>query len=103
MLEQKEELSAAFLNPETDENKAIDAIRVDGASDEGPSHEEVQSLWHPSRGKVATIVTTHNSGSSFLNRVELQNGCLSQGHSNLFILSTLAGSCVDPNTGTVDK
>ena len=30
----------------------------------------------------------------FLNRVELQNGCLTHGHSNLFIPSTLAGNCI---------
>ena len=29
------------------------------------------------------MVTTRSSGSSFLNRVELQNGCLSRGYSNL--------------------
>ena len=39
------------------------------------------------------MVTTRSSSSSFLNRVELQNGCLSRGHSNLFIPSTLSGSC----------
>ena len=43
--------------------------------------------------------TTRCSGSSFLNRVELQNGCLSLGHSNTFIPSTLGGSCVDQQTG----
>ena len=41
------------------------------------------------------MVTTRSSGSSFLNRVELQNGCLSRGHSNLFIPSTLSGSCIE--------
>ena len=40
-------------------------------------------------------MTTRSSGSSFLNSVELQNGCLSRGHSNLFIPSTLSGSCVE--------
>lgn len=44
--------------------------------------------------RLATLVTTRSSGSSFLNRVELQNGCLSRGHSNLFIPSTLSGSCI---------
>ena len=42
------------------------------------------------KGQV-TLVTTSCSGNSFLNRVELQNGCLSTGHSNLFIPSTLGG------------
>lgn len=35
--------------------------------------------------------------------MELQNGCLSRGHSNLFIPSTLSGSCIDPATGLVNK
>ena len=43
---------------------------------------------------MATLVTARSSGSSFRNRVELQNGCLSRGHSNLFIPSTLAGNCM---------
>ena len=44
-------------------------------------------------GIMATLVT-RSSGSSHLNRVELQNGCHSRGHSNLFIPSTLAGNCI---------
>ena len=40
-----------------------------------------------------------NSGGFYLNRVELQNGCLALGHANLFIPSTLGGSCVDSATG----
>ena len=42
------------------------------------------------------------SGSSYLNRVELQNGCLALGHANLFIPSTLSGSNMDPRTGRVN-
>lgn len=30
-----------------------------------------------------------------MNKVELQNGCLSRGHANLFIPSSLAGSCIE--------
>ena len=41
--------------------------------------------------------------SSYLNRVELQNGCLSLGHANTFIPSTLGGACTDPNTGAVNE
>jgi len=88
-LEQKEELKPCF------ENKIIDCIRVDGATDEGVSHKEVQFMWterHLEKGKVCTLVTTRCSGSSYLNRVELQNGCLAVAHSNLFIPSTLHGS-----------
>ena len=54
------------------------------------------------RSKVATLVTTR-SGSSYLNRVELQNGCLSLAHSNIFIPSTLAGSCIDQQTGKISQ
>ena len=35
-----------------------------------------------------------SSGSSYKNRVELQNGCLALAHANLFIPSTLNGSCM---------
>lgn len=86
--------------------KSIDCIRVDGAMDEGPSHEEVQYWWtkrHLVREKLVALVTTWSSGSSYLNRVELQNGCLSRGHANTFIPSTLAGSCIDPETGALDS
>ena len=67
-------------------------------------HEEVQFVWtarHLFRPTLATLVTARNSGSSFLNRVELQNGCLALAHANLFIPSTLGGSCMD--SGQVDK
>ncbi len=76
-------------------NKPIDCIRVDGAGDEGPIHAEVQFLWterHLEQEKVCTLVTTRSSGSSYLNRVELQNGCLAVAHSNIFIPSTIHGS-----------
>ena len=68
--------------------KKIDCIRVDGASDENPGHDEVQFLWterHLEKKKVCTLVTTRCSGSSYLNRVEMQNGCLAISHSNLFL------------------
>ena len=102
MLEEKEELKPALSTGET---KSVDCARVDGAGDEGPTHEEVQFYWtrrHLLKNKVATLITTRSSGSSYLNRVELQNGCLSRGHSGTFIPSTMAGSCMDPDTGTVN-
>ena len=92
MLQEKGELSSVFF--QNSHPKPIDCIRVDGAADEGPWHEEVQFWWtvrHMFQNKVATLVTTRSSGSSYLNRVELQNGCLALGHSNTFIPSTLAG------------
>ena len=106
MLEKQENLKGAFINPITGEPKSIDAIRVDGAADEGPTHEEVRYYWterHVLKNELATIVTTRRSGSSYMNRVELQNGCLSRAHSNTFIPSTLGGSCVNSTTGAVDK
>ena len=106
MLDSKEELKHVFKNMEMESPKQIECIRVDGASDEGPGHEEVQYWWtlrHIEKKKLALLVTTRSSGSSYLNRVELQNGCLSRSHSNLFIPSTLGGSCIDPLTGGVNK
>ena len=86
--------------------KQVYCIRVDGASDEGPSHHEVQFLWteqHLESGSYATLATCQNSGASYLNQVELQNRCLALGHANLFIPSTLGGSCVDSATGKIDE
>ena len=73
----------------------IDCIRVDGATDEGLSHYEVQFMWterHIEYEKVCTLVTTRFAGGSYLNKVKLQNGCLALGHLNLFIPSTIHGS-----------
>ncbi len=79
---------------------------MDGGADEGPAHLEVQFWWtlrHLDRPTYVTMVTARNSGSSYLNRVELQNGCLTLAHSNLFIPSNLNGSCFNPETGKLDK
>ena len=45
MLEQSDECKPAFFNPITAERKSVECIRVDGGSDEGPAHEEVQFFW----------------------------------------------------------
>ena len=100
MLKSQEEFSAVLRTPDNDP-KTILCVRGDGASDEGPAHDEVQFWWareHLLSERLVTLVTARSSGSSFLNRVELQNGCLSRGHANLFIPSTLAGSCMESNT-----
>ena len=34
-------------------------------------------------GNLCTLVTARFAGGSYLNKVELQNGCLALGHSNL--------------------
>ena len=67
---------------------------------------EVQFVWterHLKKPTIACLVTSRNSGSSYLNRVELQNGCLALAHANIFIPSTLEGSCMDTTTGKIDK
>ena len=55
------------------------------------------------REKVDTLITTRSSGSSYLNRAELQNGCFSLGHPSTFIPCTISGSYIDPETGTVNE
>ena len=97
MLEKEDTVLPAFINPRTEERKRIECIRVDGGFDEGPPHKEVQYWWtrrHLESETVVTLVTSRNSGTTFRNRVELQNGCLALGHANLFIPSTLNGSCL---------
>ena len=99
-------LHPVFFNLSNNLPKSIECIRVDGACDEGPAHEEVQFYWtahHYKTGKILTLVTARSSGSSYLNRVELQNGCLSLGHTNTFIPSTLKGSCINVETGMLDN
>lgn len=97
MLEKEDTVLPTFINPSTEERKRIECIRVDGGFDEGPPHKEVQYWWtrrHLESETVVTLVTSRNSGTTFRNRVELQNGCLALGHANLFIPSTLNGSCL---------
>ena len=106
MLQERSELQPAFINGVSNKPKRVECIRVDGAADEGPSHVEVQFWWtrrHFEKPTHVTLVTARNSGASYLNRVELQNGCLAVAHANLFIPSNLNGSCFDPSTGKVDQ
>jgi hypothetical protein len=106
MLEKTIHVRLVFYNVLTEKRKLIECVRVDGAGDEGPSHEEVQFVWttrHLTGPTIATLITSRSSGSSYLNRVELQNGCLALAHANLFIPSTLGGSCVDCSTGKIDR
>lgn len=56
----------------------------------------------PGAEKVCKLMTTRCSGRSYLNRVELQSGCLAISHSNLFISLTLHGSNFNPHDGGVD-
>ena len=105
VIETYPEVEPAFVNHITGKRKSKVCIRVDGGHDEGPSHKEVQFWWtnyHLEKSSKVLIVTTRDSGSSNRNRVELQNGCLALGHSNLFIPSTLNGSCLDSKTGKVN-
>ena len=101
-LEKVDSVRPAFINPVSQEKKKIECIRVDGGFDEGPPHKEVQYWWTPRHLEAETVVTlvsSPNSGASFRNRVELQNGCLALGHANLFIPSTLNGSCLTASGG----
>ena len=96
MLQNVESFKDAF-------NKDVECVRVDGAADEGPGHEEVQFYWTERHlSKVCTIVSTRHSGGSYLNKVELLNGCISVAHSNVFIPSTLNGPCHAAD-GSIDE
>ena len=80
------DVQSAFFNCLTGERKTKICVRVDGGHDEGPSHKEVQFWWtcyHLDKASQVLVLTTRDSGSSKKNRVELQNGCLALGHSNL--------------------
>ena len=106
MLQKMNELQPAFVNADSNTKKRIECIRVDGAADEGPSHVEVQFWWckrHLEYPTHVTFVIARNSGASYMNRVELQNGCLALAHANLFIPSNLNGSCFDPDSGKLDN
>ena len=94
MLENVPTIQPAFMNPQNGNAKQIECIRVDGETDEGPSHQEIQFWWtlrHLRRPTLVTLVTARNSGASYLNRMELQNGCLALAHTNLFIPLNLNG------------
>lgn len=81
-------------------NRSIECVRVDGATDEGPGHIEVQFLWterHIDKRRICTVVTSRHSGGSYLNEVELMNGCIAKAHANLYIPSTLSGNNYDSN------
>lgn len=85
MLEQTPQIGPKFVNPFTKQRKPIKCVRVDGGFDDGPSHEEVHYLWtvcHLEKGYVTTLISACNSGTSYLNCVEPQNGCLGLGHAN---------------------
>ena len=52
---------------------------------------------------IVTLLLLQTTSYDFLNRVEVQNGCLALEHANLFIPSTLRGSNNDPETGTIHR
>ena len=105
MLERHEEVKPAFMNPVTGKRKEIECVRVDGSYNEAPLHIEVQYWWttrHLNTKSRMLLVTSRNSGASYRNRVELQNGCLALAHANLFVPSTLNGSCLG-SSGKVNE
>ena len=101
-MQEQDHTKPAFTNCETRSPKTIECIRVDGGGDEGPAHVEVQYWWtvrHTEKASELTMVTSRNSGASYRNRVELQNGCQALAHANLFIPLTINGSCLDGSGG----
>ena len=76
-------------------------LEVDGATDEGTIHDEVQFLHterHLAKRTRVSVITERTAGDSFLNDAEQQNGWQCQAQTNLFIPTTLLGSNNDPNT-----
>lgn len=64
MLETMEKMKPSFFNSVTNKPKTIECIKVDGASDEGPAHVEVQFWWtmrHFQKPTLITLVTARNS------------------------------------------
>ena len=88
------------ISPTRERKGETTCVRVDGASDEGPVYIEVQFLWterHIDKRRICTVVTSRHSGGSYLNEVELMNGCIAKAHANLYISSTLSGNNYDSN------
>ena len=86
--------------------KEVECFQVYGATDKRSIHEEVQFMWIERHFKYSTVAcqaTARNSGCSYLSQVELQNGCMALTHANVFIPSTLGGTCMDINTGKTDE
>ena len=80
MLQHKQELATAFINPHTGAFKAIECARVDGASDEGPSHLEIPSTLNGScyseeTGKVDDKLLHRNLELATEIYIQRCNGC----------------------------
>ena len=98
MLQEQPKFQSAFYDA-NGQPKQVDCIRVDGSSDEGPSHEEVQYWWtdrHYREKKVATLLLEAVA-------VAISIGWNCKMDVSPFIPSTLAGSCINPETGTIDQ
>ena len=77
MLKASDVLKSTFTNPMTGKPKILECVHVDGATDEGPSHLQIQFWWtlrRLERPTFLTLVSTRSSVASYLIRVELQNG-----------------------------
>ena len=58
MLSKMSDLQSVFNNSSTCKPKAVECVRINGASNEGPSHEEVKFWWtsrHYRSEKVMTL------------------------------------------------
>ena len=59
MLEMSPTFSPAFIKHVTGNRKSVECVRVDGAADDGPAHEEVQFHWterHLKNGYTASLL-----------------------------------------------
>ncbi len=94
----KQELKPAFVDLVTGTPKPIDCIRVDGASDEGPGHDEGWTVRH---GEEEACNLGHYSKQWIVifepGRNYKMVAC--PWDMLLFIPSTLGGSCYHPETG----
>lgn len=76
-------------------DKEFDCICCDGVYDENLVGLEIQFMWierYMVFSKICIIVIICYSGGSYLNRVELQNGCLVLVYSYFFISLTFNGN-----------
>lgn len=90
MLQKKEEFSHVFS---CEDAKKIWLIMVDelGIRAQYTKIAFLRAEKHLRESHYFTSITTRHSGGSYLNPVELMNGCLVLAHSNMFIPSTLGG------------
>ena len=102
MLQKKEEFSHVFS---CEDAKKIWLIMVDelGIRAQYTKIAFLRAEKHLRESHYFTSITTRHSGGSYLNPVELMNGCLALAHSNMFIPSTLGGPVYAENGMNQDQ